>query len=237
MTKVAISQPTYLPWLGYFEQISRADYFIFLDSVQFERRSWQSRNRLKNSMGQDFWLTVPVKKHHQTENMQNIEIHYDRNKWYLQHLKSIELNLAKTPFVDEVVDLLSSIYDKEHIYLVDLNIDIIQTVARKMGINTQFFRASQLSAQGNKAELLLNLALNLNANVYLSNAGSRIYLDDFIKEFNEKGVDVIYQNWQHPIYSQRYGTFVPSLAWVDPVSYLGFDQQTLFNSNFNMKGL
>ncbi|WP_044410334.1 WbqC family protein [Thiomicrospira microaerophila] len=230
MTKVAISQPTYLPWLGYFEQISRADYFVFLDSVQFERRSWQSRNRLKNSSGNDFWLSVPVKKHQQTEIIQNIEIHYDNNKWYLQHLKSIKLNLAKAPFINEVIELLSLVYEKEHTCLADLNIDIIQTVAQRMGIKTQFFRASQLDSQGTRAELLLNLALELNANVYLSNAGSSVYLDESITQFKEQGVDVLYQSWQPAVYAQRYGSFVPNLAWVDPVSYLGFNQQELFNA-------
>lgn len=229
MTKVAISQPTYLPWLGYFEQISRADIFVFLDNVQFERRSWQSRNRIKSSDNQDFWLTVPVKKHHQLDVLNSIKIqHDDPNKWHLKHLKSIELNLAKTRYINNVLDLLEPIYASEYEYLSDLNISIIMALSQRIGLKTKFIRASDLGICGIKAELLLDICKSLDASVYLANVGSKVYLDESLNDFNDHGIDVVYQDWIQPVYKQKFGEFIPNLAWVDPVSYLGFDQQSLF---------
>lgn len=232
MAKVAISQPTYLPWLGYFEQISRADYFVFLDCVQFDRRSWQSRNRLKNANNSPFWLTVPVQKHTQTTRLDQIKIAYDHQDWQAKHLKSIKLNLAQTPCLDQVITLLEPIYQKKIEYLVDLNIEIIQTLSRKLRFHTEFIRASELNLDGKKADLLLNIATHLGADCYLSNSGSRVYLEDYSAQFQQKGIDIHYQAWSPPIYKQKFGEFVPHLAWVDPVSYLGLDKENLF---FNAK--
>ena len=97
MCCVVVTQPTYLPWLGYFEQLARADVFVFLDTVQFARRSWQSRNRLKDSRDQSFWLTVPVTKQPRETALRDIRIHATEN-WADSHLSSLQYHLGKAPY-------------------------------------------------------------------------------------------------------------------------------------------
>lgn len=224
---VAISQPTYLSWLGYFEQISRADCFVFLDNVQFERASWQSRNRIKSADGNFFWLSVPVKKQPRETLVKDIEVSLSQPDWFKSHLVSIQKSLAKTDYVNDVIALLEPIYQEQYQYLADLNIDIIQQVSKKLGLKTQFLRASDLEVTGKKDELLLNILQTLGAQRYLANAGSFCYLDECQQRFLDKGIHIQYQQWQSPRYTQKYGDFIENLAWVDAVAYLGFDTHKL----------
>lgn len=228
MTKIAISQPTYLPWLGYFEQIAKADYFVFLDVVQYERRSWQSRNRIKDFSDQPFWLTVPVAAHERdTTIIGDIQIAQQKANWQRKHLSSIKTYLAKTPHVAEVTELLDSIYQQRFTKLVDLNIALITAVCTKLGIRTTLLRASELNVSGNKADLLLQIIRQLDGTQYFANQGSRVYLEQEEERFIEHGVGISFQQWQHPVYRQKGSQFVSHLAWPDAVSYLGFDASAL----------
>lgn len=233
---VAISQPTYLPWLGYFEQISQVDCFVFLDNVQFERRSWQSRNRIKNSSGQEQWLTVPVQKHAQTDLINQIKIAYDDPNWHEKHLRSIEHALAKTPHLADIVALLTPIYQKRYTYLADLTIDIIQQVSARLGLKTTFLRASQLTNDGKKDQRLLAILIKLGATHYLANAGSYGYLSSCHEAFHQQHIDIRYQQWKSPYYPQKHGAFIENLAWVDAIAYLGFDAKRLLQSECDGNG-
>jgi hypothetical protein len=222
MLKVAISQPTYLPWLGYFNQIANSDIFVFLDNVQVERRSWQTRNRIKDAQDNEIWLSVPVKAARH-DLIQNTEILYSNTNWINKHIKSIQQNLAKAPFVDDVLSLMDAMANIQFVSLAELNIYLIKSVCSKLAIDKPFVRSSSLSATGKKADFLLDILTELNATNYLSNAGSRDYLELARDKFLQTGIKVEYQKWPHPIYTQKGNKFFPYLSWVDAVSYLGFE--------------
>jgi len=231
--KVAISQPTYLSWVGYFEQISRADVFVFLDTVQFEKQSWQSRNRIKDNADNPIWLSVPVKKHSLQANVADIEISQTNPNWYKKHLNSIQTYLGKTPNLSEVMSLLSGVYDKKHTHLSQLNIDLITSVCEKLELDTVLLKSSELQSTGNKSALLVDILEELNATTYLANAGSKTYLDLDNDLFRSKNIDICYQEWVPPYYKQKNGNFTPYLAWVDAFAYQGFNAQALFANGTN----
>lgn len=227
MSSVAISQPTYLPWLGYFNQIARSDYFVFLDNVQYEKQSWQCRNRLKNTNDQLTWLTLPVAKHSLSDKIETIQLAAAKSNWKRKHINSIRTHLGKTPYLEDVIGIIEPIYDRGHTSLADLNIALIEAVCSALNIETRLLRASQLNVHGVKTDLLLQIIEKLECDQYHANLGSKTYLDDDIQRFQQAGVAIDYQAWNHPSYTQKGNQFIENLSWVDPVSYLGFDINTL----------
>lgn len=226
MKKVAISQPTYLPWLGYIKMIQSVDVFVFLDNVQFEKQSWQSRNRIKTNKDQPIWLTVPTQNHPLGTSLREIKI-ANRSNWQRKHLNSIQTYLGKTPYCNEVQSLVQTVFDHQFDYLTDLNIEIIKALCQKLQVNTQLIRASELDVSGKKTDLLLDILTTLEADEYLANLGSKSYLKEDEYRFIQAGIHLGYHNWQPPIYQQNGQVFIDKLAWIDPVSYLGFDTDKL----------
>lgn len=227
MIKVAISQPTYLPWLGYFQQISQVDSFVFLDTVQFEKQSWQSRNRIKDHQDQLIWLSVPIQSHSLGAKIQDIKLAQQGLNWQRKHLNSISTYLGKTPYLKEVQQLLQAVFDQEFDKLADLNIALIRAFCQKMGIKTQLLRASELNVSGSKTDLLLQILQQLDADCYYANQGSRIYLEQEASRFADLEIELKYQQWAHPEYQQKGQDFISHLAWPDAVCHQGFDAKLL----------
>ena len=227
MTTVAITQPTYLPWLGYFQQMARADCFVLLDTVQFAHQTWQSRNRIRGNEGNTLWLTVPIASHHLGDRICDIRIAEQPDNWQRKHLNSVRTHLGGTPHLESVMEILESSFRENHERLADLNTDLIERVRQKLGIETRLIRASELKARGSRADLLLAICRELDCNRFLANAGSRCYLQTEENRFKQTGITIEYQNWQHPQYPQRSPGFVSNLSWVDPVCHLGWEREAL----------
>ncbi|WP_072016413.1 WbqC family protein [Neosynechococcus sphagnicola] len=220
---VVITQPTYMPWLGYFEQISRADVFIFLDTVQFVQRSWHSRNRLKGSNGQPFWLTVPVVSHAQKTPLLDIKISPHQSQWREKHLSTIQTYLGSTPYFAKIFPLVQSWLNTEHTYLVDLNISGIKLFSQFLGLSPQFMKASDLMPNGNRTQLLLNLCQQVGATSYYTSAGSSAYMAPEEHLFADAGIELKYQSWEHPVYSQWGSGFTSHLSALDVFANIGAD--------------
>lgn len=206
-------QPTYLPWIGYFDLMDQCNYFVFLDSVQFEKRSWQQRNRIKTSEG-ELQLSIPVLtkgKFQQKISEVKIDTQYP---FYQKHLKSITLNYSKATFYNRYVNGLEKILCGQHTYLVDLNIELIKWLREKLRIRAQLLRSSQLKVRGNRTELLINICKNLGAETYLSPIGSKSYIQEG-KLFFNNNIRLQYHNFKHPTYHQLYGKFIPYLSVID----------------------
>jgi len=218
---VVITQPTYFPWLGYFEQVARSDVLVFLDTVQFERRSWQCRNRLKGVDDEPFWLTVPLMAHSQKTLINEIRVSRDQSGWRRQHLTSIQKSLGTAPYFNSVFPLVTSLINAETEFLADLNISIIKAIAELLGLSRTFMRASELKPDGKRTALLVDISMKLGANVYYSAAGSKIYLEEEKYLFQEAGIDVKYQDWNHPEYLQCSGKFVSHMSVLDPLMNIG----------------
>jgi len=218
---VSISQPAYLPWLGYFDLIAGSDVFVFLDHVQFEKQSWQSRNRLKGSNGEPFWLSVPVKVAKLETPIAQVALAQRPDTWRRKHLKSIRMALGKSPFFDALFPQLEEWLREEHGTLADLNISGIERMALLLGIDTRMVRSSTLPVEGRKVDLVLSILHELGATQYRANEGSRDYTEAERHRFEQAGINVVYQQWEHPVYPQPHGPFLSHLAFPDPVCNLG----------------
>jgi hypothetical protein len=211
----AISQPTYFPWLGYFDLIDQADTFVLLDTVQFGRQSWQQRNRIKVPNGL-LYLTVPVAhKGRFGQFISDVQI----KDWHFarKHLRSIEMNYHRSPFFDRYFPGLAEIL-RSHSgggRLVDLTVDLIEYLCVGLGVRTPLLRASTIALEGNRSSRLVNLCRHLGADSYLAPFGSANYLLDDLDRFSDAGVSVTFQNYRHPEYRQLYPPFRPYASVID----------------------
>ena len=210
MTIVSIHQPTYLPWLGFFNKIISSEKFVFLDDVQYEKNGYQNRNKIRTHEG-DIWLTVPVKTK-STTLLKNVEIDYSFD-WIKKHTKSIELNYSKTRFFNNYWEELKKIYNKKHRNLITLNIDIINFLINKLNIKTEIIFSSNLKIYEKGSDRILKICKELNADTYISGIGGKAYLnvDDFIKN----KINLNFQNFNHPIYHQIFEPFHSNMAVID----------------------
>lgn len=222
MTKAVILQPTYLPWIGYFDLIKKSDVFVFLDSVQFEKRSWQQRNRIKTPHGW-IWLTVPVKE--EFKRICDTEINNSVD-WATKHWKTIYHSYARAPHFGEYKDFFEQTYHMRWKYLVDLNVHIIKYVASSLGLEPNFQFSSKMDVHGKKQQLLIEICKKVGANVYLANVGSRKYIGEG-EEFKEAGIKLEYHEFKHPIYPQLFGDFVPYMSAIDLLFNVGHDSAKL----------
>ncbi len=212
--KIAISQPTYLPWIGYFDLMDQVDVFVLLDSVQFEKQSWQQRNRIKTPIGLQ-WVTVPVHFHGRFGQLiRDVEIR-DADFW-VKHWRAIELNYARARFFTKYSgDLDHRVREYDRKYLANLNIEIIQWCADALGIKTILVRSSTLQHAGKRTELLANICEGFGATQYVSPLGSAVYLLEEKNIFAAHGIDVVFQHYEHPEYRQLFPPFLPYASALD----------------------
>ncbi|WP_372998802.1 WbqC family protein [Sulfurimonas sp.] len=209
---VCITQPEHLPWLGYLDKIAQSDYLIFLDNVQFKKRHFENRNKIRvNNKDGFLWLTVPViTKGKYEQKINEVEIDYSGN-WIDKYLKSIEYNYNKSKYFNCYFNDLKDILYKKHKYLVDLNIDIINFMKVSFGLNTKFLKASEICNDGKSSELILNILKSLNSNKYFSGKFGGIDVD--LLEINT--IKVSFQDFKEPKYSQLTDEYLPGMAFID----------------------
>lgn len=218
MTRVVAMQPTYLPWIGYFALIDLADVFVFLDDVQFDRRSWQQRNKIKGPNG-EILLTVPVRKAPRDTPINEIEVNYEQD-FPANHLANLKHNYRPASHFDRYWSVLSSDLRAAPVRLVDLNVQLIASLADEIGFTSRFVRSSALFANGYKDGYLASICQELSASEYLSPIGSRAYLEHS-SEFADRGIDVRYLEFEHPSYPQLHGAFLSHLSVVDLLMNVG----------------
>lgn len=225
MTRVAIMQPTYLPWCGYFGLMQAVDVFVLLDSVQFARRSWQQRNQIKTVHGAH-WLSVPVLSKGKRDQLIS-EVEVDQSSGFAaNHRKSIETSYSKTPCFNEYAGTLLPFLDHPSLRLADLTIELILHLKARLGIDTQLLRSSELDGSGTKADLLASICEQAGATRYVSPPGSKEYLDES-DAFEKIGVPVQYFGFKHPEYPQPFGEFLPYMSVIDMLFNCGESSSAL----------
>ena len=209
--RAVILQPMYLPWMGYFGLMDLADVFVFYDDVQFVERSWQRRNRIKMPNGDWIWLSVPiVKKFGQKINEVRINNETD---WSEKHWKSIKHAYNKAPYFKEYESLFRDLYAMSWEYLVDLNICLIKEISKLLKINIKFVLSSELNVSGKKTERLINVLTKLGADEYISGPAAKEYIQPI--EFKKSGIRLYWFEFNHPVYPQLHGDFIPYLSVID----------------------
>jgi len=220
--KCAIMQPTYLPWSGYFNLIASTDIFIFLDDVQYERRSWQSRNRILNQ-GKEVTLTVSVRKHARDSIIRDILISEDSD-WRERHLATLRHAYSSSPYFLDVYPLLQQeIGNLQNKTLSGLNIALVRKISDALGISRRFILASELGCEGRRSQHLLKICCALGADEYLSAKGSREYIESE-GTFSNSNILVSYQSFTPNKYSQsKSDEFITHLSIIDVAMSLGWE--------------
>jgi len=216
---VAIHQPNYAPWLGYFYKMARADVFIFLDDAQFSRGSYTNRVQIAAN-GPPRWLTVPV-RHAFGASINRIEVASER--WAQAHLDTLHNSYAKAAHFRAVwPDILDIYAGLPSGSLADANISLILSLSKRLGIETVTQRASDMGCDSMIADdRLIALCHCSGENVcYLSGKGGSNYQDE--QKFKAASIDLIYANFEHPRYPVGEITFVAGLSVFDAVFHLGW---------------
>lgn len=216
-----ISQPTFLPWLGWFDLADQSDVTVILDDVQFAKRSWQQRNRIKTKNGLDF-LTVPVNSSGLYK--QRIMDCQLADKSFIEKMvKTLQANYAKAPFFKDTIEEFISLTNKVVATgrLVELNCELISWLAMKLNVTVPIVRASELGTGGQRGEHLAEICKQLGADQYLSTTGSEEYLLQDKVVFDERNIVVNLHVYEHPVYSQQYPPFIPYASALDLIFNAG----------------
>jgi len=219
--RCAISQPTFLPWLGWFDILDQADQMVMLDTVQFDKRSWQQRNRIRSTDGL-LMVSVPVlTRGRSAQSVREVEIADESfgNKF----LRTVQANYAKAPYFgpvfEQLADLVTSLIAKGR--LADLNEGLIALIASWLDISTPIVRASDLAVSGSRGEYLASICELLGATTYLSTAGASEYLQQDAEHFERRGIAVSLHRYEHPMYSQLHAPFISHSSALDLVMMHG----------------
>jgi hypothetical protein len=223
---VVVLQPGYLPWLGFFDQLKRADVFVYYDDVQYDKHGWRNRNRIKTQHG-PVWLTVPV-RHSGGSRPRIIDVEIDgRTPWVRKHVESIRQAYARAPFVARYLDPLEELLERRWEKLVDLDLATTALMAGWLGLRRRIERSSSLAIQGDRSERLINICRHFGATTYLSGEAARSYLDESL--FAANGIAVEWQNFDHPVYPQLHGDFVPYLSALDLLLNCGDESRVVLD--------
>ncbi|NPE27882.1 WbqC family protein [Methanococcoides sp. SA1] len=209
MTVIAIHQPNYLPYLGFFDKMKKADLFIIYDDAQFNSRDFQQRNKIRTSINWN-WLNVPIIK--EKKSINKIKIRSDEN-WNKKHFNSIRANYSKASYYSEYCRIFEQIYENNYEYLVDLNMDIIKAMCKCFNINTEIRLSSEFNIKSKSTRKLIELVSACDGDTYLSGSGGNNYMDTSM--FIESHINLIYQDFIPPVYSQRYPGFISNLSAID----------------------
>ncbi len=210
MKIVAIRQPGYLPYIGFFKKIQSVNEFIFLNDVQYSRGDWDNRNKIRTSEG-SLWLTIPILN--KPEKLLNqVKIDYSTN-WVYKHESAIKFNYENSPFFDKYWNDIKQILDKSHTKLFDLNISLINYFISVLEIKTKTIFSSDLNLDSTGSKKLLDICKICNAQTYLSGELGKNYLNEDI--FKKEKIKIIFEKFDHPIYSQKYKKFISNMSIID----------------------
>lgn len=205
-------QPAYLPWLGYLDKIARADVFIYLDTVQFEKNSFINRNRIKTPQGSQ-WLTIPVKtKGHLSSTLGETEVD-EAQPWRAKHMKSIAANYGRAAHFKSCYPRLEDLIARSSDRLADLCWEHLKFWLSEFGVKTRLVRSSECGSTGAKSDLVLDLCKRFGAARYISGSLGREYLVE--SDFRAAGISIEYQDYVHPVYPQLWGDFLANMSVVD----------------------
>ncbi|KAF0235159.1 MAG: hypothetical protein FD177_318 [Desulfovibrionaceae bacterium] len=209
---VGILQPSYLPWLGYLEQIAKSDVFVLYDDVQYDKGGWRNRNRIKTFSGAH-WLTVPVLlKGEKFPLVRDVRIN-EALPWAKNHLKTLTQYYSKAPYFRQYFPGLEEVLMKPWSSLSELDCAVILWLCSCFGIDTPLFWSSDLGIAGDRIDRLIGIVRHFGGTIFYEGAAGQDYIP--VDRFEGQRVRVVFQDYTHPIYPQLHGTFVSHLSAVD----------------------
>lgn len=221
---VAIHQPNFFPWLGYFDKIVRSDVFVFFDDVQFPKKGGSWSNRVKFLIaGEAKWVTASIERNYSGFRSIN-EMNFQEDNWRIKMLKSLSTNYNKNQFYKETMEVVEPLILNPERNIAEYNIHAVTEIAHFLGLKTnEIRRSSEFSFAKSSNELLCSLTKEFGGDTYICGGGADGYQDEQI--FIDSGIKLEYQNFEHPEYSQRGSeSFSSGLSIIDAVMNLGWEK-------------
>jgi len=228
MKKIAIVQSNYIPWKGYFDLINMVDEFVLFDDVQFTRRDWRNRNKIKTPQGLK-WLSIPIDNKGKFFQKVN-EARVANNDWSVIHWETIKQSYVHTPYFKDYKDLFENFYmNNQEEQLSVINARLIEIVNSILGIGTKITWSSDYELVEGRTEKLLSICQQAGADFYLSGPAARDYLDESLAQ--EMGIKVIWMNYLgYPEYSQLHPPFEHGVSILDLIFNAGPRAKNLMKS-------
>ena len=220
---VVIHQPDFFPYLGFFHRIMLSDVYVVLDNVQFIRggsNCWTNRDQIKTAGGAK-WITVPYVKAPLGTNINEIRIN-NTIDWKSRILNEIRSNYFAANGFEEVFPCLVKMLDKDYEYMSDLTYDSIKMIMDMLSIEIQVEFSSELKPNGTSNERVIDIVKKVGAHRYLSGVGAKNYFDEQL--YLDAGIEVIWQNFNHPVYKQQFQGFLPNLSSLDLLLNCGIEK-------------
>jgi hypothetical protein len=218
--KIAIMQPTFLPWAGYFNLIANVDDFVFLDDVQLEKQSWQTRNRLLIQKQPSF-ISLPIINYKLEQKINETNIfQFERNVEKIT--KTFLINYSKSHFFEDAHEIIKYMSSLSTCNLSEFNRQIIVFISNKLSLITNFHTSSDLNYNLKRTEKLIKICEHFESTIYISPVGSKVYLteDNFVENINIK---LSFQNYTPDIYTQNIPSFFSHLSILDTIANIGWE--------------
>jgi hypothetical protein len=221
---VAIHQPNFFPWLGYFNKIARADVFVVLDNVQFAKTggTWSNRVRILRE-GRPAWATMPVERSYHGMRLVR-EMRVATGPWRVQLLRSIHAAYRGAPHVATVFPFVERLMSTPADFVAEFNLSVVRALSMRLALDgCELVVGSGLAVKGIGTERLVNIVLAVGGDTYLCGGGASGYQED--EKFATAGVRLQYQDFRHPVYPQLGSdAFVPGLSIIDVLMNSGFER-------------
>lgn len=209
--KIAIHQPNFMPYLGFFDKCDYAGILVIYDSTQFKKKDFQNRNKIRGKE-KWFWLNVPI-KFNSASKINEVKIDNSKD-WRRVHLKALKTCYSNSPYFDKYFPVIKSIYSKNWEYLCSFNVELIEIILRELGISCKIILSSDLSIKSSATEGLVEICQKVGADHYISGKDGKNYMD--IDYFKDKIKILEFQDYKHPEYHQGFGNnFEPYMCILD----------------------
>ena len=219
MTTVTIHQVNYLPWLGFFSKAKMSDIFVMFDVADYSKNNFMNRNKIRISSGWAY-LTIPIERRYYRTPLYKVMLPSD-DMWQESHWKNILFNYNKTDYFDSYSDFFERIYKEQHKTLMELNEKIILYLFEQFEIEVDVVKTTELDISPGlkRTDLLINILKGVGADAYLSGEKGREYIEK--EKFSKVGIGLTFQEYEHPVYKQRFDGFEPFMSAIDALFNLG----------------
>lgn len=218
MKKITIHQPQFIPYLSFYNKVIQSDIYVVLDDVKATNKDFTNRNKVRAPNGESL-ITIPV-------NSKNININQIRivNDIFIKkHIKTFQNFYTKTPFFEEYFDEIAEIYQSaKWEKLIDFDMALLKWTFEKLDINVKIVYSSSLNTNCTSTDRLIEICKALDGQIYISGLGAKDYLNKVL--FEENKIKLVFQNFKHPEYKQKFDPFIPNLSVIDALFNCGADK-------------
>jgi len=224
--RVGLIQSNYIPWRGYFDFIDDVDLFIFHDDIQYTKKDWRNRNKIKTPYGEK-WISVPVNYSQTNQLIKDTTIDYTQD-WLESHIRKFTEFYKKTPYFLDAIYFLESVENTKFKSISDLNRELIKNISEYLNIETPVELSCKYNLHGNKTDRIIELLQKTGATVYLSGSNADNYLNKEL--FIENNIQLEYKSYSYKPYSQLWGEFNGNVTVLDLIANCGKESYKLYKS-------